>query len=97
MMYHYKPSVAFYTQQIPVLYILDNEMRYGMDAEPGLLTRAANRDELGALIGRGTGRWLGVVEHDDMDHFVENGFDTNAPVLTSNSDLKIVDLSAGQR
>ena len=97
MMYHYKPSVAFYTQQIPVLYILDNEMRYGMDAEPGLLTRAANRDELVALIGRGTGRWFGVVEHDDMDHFVENGFDTNAPVLTSNSDLKIVDLSAGQR
>lgn len=97
MMYRYRPSIAFYTKQIPVMYDEINEMRYGMDAEPGLLKRAAKREELGALIAQGTGRWFGMVEHEDMDDFVENGFDTNRPVAMSNCDLKVIDLSAGQR
>lgn len=94
MMYHYRPSLAFYTQRIPVLYDLINEMRYGMEAEPGLFRYAMNRDELIAQMARGRGRWLGVVEYEDMNDFSENGFDTNLPVTVSNCDLKIIDLSA---
>ena len=97
MMYRYRPSLAFYTQRIPVLYDLINEMRYGMDAEPQRLKYAAKRGELGALIAQGTGRWFGVLEREDMGDFIENGFDTNTPVLISNCDLTIVDITAGQR
>ena len=96
MMYHYSPSVAFYTQRIPLLYDLINEMHYGMEAEPGRLKYAENREQLTRQIAEGTGRWFGVVEHEDMDDFSEHGFDTNAPVMASNCDLKIVDLSSGQ-
>jgi 4-amino-4-deoxy-L-arabinose transferase-like glycosyltransferase len=97
MMYHYRPSVAFYTQRSPVLYDLINELRYGMDTEPGLLKCAMNRGELDGMMAQGTGRWLGVVENEDMNDFIENGFDTNLPVLISNCDLRVIDLSAGQR
>jgi hypothetical protein len=97
MMYRYRPSLAFYTQRIPVLYDLINEMRYGMDAEPQLLKYAEKRGELGALIAQGTGRWFGVLDREDMGDFIENGFDTNTPVLISNCDLTIVDITAGQR
>jgi 4-amino-4-deoxy-L-arabinose transferase-like glycosyltransferase len=96
MMYRYRPSVAFYTQRIPVLYDLINEMSYGMDAEPGRLKYAENREQLTGQIAAGTGRWFGVVEHEDMDDFSEHGFDTNAPVMTSDCNLKIVNLSSGQ-
>jgi 4-amino-4-deoxy-L-arabinose transferase-like glycosyltransferase len=96
MMYHYKPSVAFYTQKIPVLYDLINEMRYGMDAEPGRLNHAENREQMIGQIAAGTGQWFGVVEHEDMDDFIEHGFDPPVSVTTSNVDLKIVDLSTGQ-
>ena len=96
MMYHYRPSVAFYTQRIPLLYGLINEMRYGKETEPGRLKYAKNREQLTRQIAEGTGRWFGVVEQEDMDDFSEDGFDTNTPVMTSNCDLKIVDLSSGQ-
>ena len=96
MMYHYKPSVAFYTQRISVLYDVINEMRYGMDAEPGRLKYVGNREQLTEQIDAETGRWFGVVEHEDMDDFIEHGFDTHAPVMTSNCNLKIVYLSSCQ-
>jgi hypothetical protein len=96
MMYRYKPSAAFYTQRIPVLYSVVNEMRYGMDAEPDRLMHAKDREELTALMAGKSGRWFGVLPQEDMDDFARDGFDTNAPVLSSHSVIRIVDLSPPQ-
>jgi hypothetical protein len=67
-----------------------------MKAEAGRLKYAENREQLTGQIAAGTGRWFGVVEHEDMDDFSRHGFDTNAPVMTSNCNLKIVYLSSCQ-
>lgn len=97
MMYRYKPSAAFYTRRIPTLYRVVNEMRYGMDSEPGRLTYTTNSVELNGLMAEKTGRWFAVVLEEDLDDLARDGFNTNAPVLISNCDMRIVDLSAGQR
>jgi len=96
MMYRYKPSAAFYTQRIPVLHGVINELRYGMDAEPGRLLYTEKSGELTALMAGSTGRWYGVMVDEDVDHLLRDGLGTNTTVLISSCEMRVLELPAPQ-
>ena len=95
IMHRYRPSVAFYTQRIPIMYDVVNELAYGMSTEPEKFQFAKDPADLVTQMNRKGGRWYGVLVREDMGDFFESGFPTNLPIALSNSDLVIFDLSAG--
>jgi 4-amino-4-deoxy-L-arabinose transferase-like glycosyltransferase len=95
MMYRYRPSAAFYTQRIPVLYSFMNEMSYGIENEPERPGYVTNRLELASGMTAG-GRLFGIIKQNDMKKLVVDGFSTNVPVIAEDLQLKIIELPVGQ-
>ncbi len=96
MMYRYKPSAVFYTQRIPVLHGVVNELCYGMDAEPGRLTYTKTNGELTDLMAGSTGRWYGVMADEDADRLLREGLGTKTTVLISSCEMRVLEFPAPQ-
>ncbi|MFH1475946.1 MAG: glycosyltransferase family 39 protein [Verrucomicrobiota bacterium] len=89
----YRPSLPFYTQRIYVPFQDKNELRHGMQIEPGRAGDLQDKAQLEELLRKAPGRVFAVIEPQDMEKkFKPLGLSTAPTTIPHDPDTIILEL-----